>query len=107
MVDLTLLAPRTNVHKALGVVADKVNNNVAIDINTTKCLQYPLPNMDQSDIAQYLSYNELHFIAGDPGNVEYESMLEDEKARYDNVGQSWEDELDAEGPKLFIIPLLM
>ena len=78
MVVLMSLAPRTNVREALGVVVDEVNSGIDINNDNIKCLRYPLPDMDQFDIAEYLLYNELQLIAGDPGDVNFDSITDNE-----------------------------
>ena len=38
--------------------------------------------MSDRDIGKYLDYSELELIATDPDDVDYDNLLEEEKARY-------------------------
>ena len=56
-----------------------------------------LPDMQQYNISEYLSYNELDLIAGDPEAVDYDNMTEEEKDRYDKFVEAWYAKCNKEG----------
>ena len=47
---------------------------------------------------QYLSYNELDLIAGDPGEIYYDNLTEDEKTKYNKYVEAWYMKLDKPEP---------
>ena len=54
--------------------------------------------MQQYDIGEYLSYNELDLIAGSFEDVDYDNLTTQEKERYDKFGEAWQAKLESEGP---------
>ena len=86
--DLSSLAPR-QLADAKGVVVEEIFDGVDIDNAAVKKLTYDLPDMQQYNISEYLSYNELDLIAGDPEAVDYDNMTEEEKNRYDKFVEVW------------------
>ena len=60
----------------------------------SKQLKYPLPEMDEYAIGEYLSDAELQPIAGDADDVDYNNMSEREKSRYDKFVEAWFNKLD-------------
>jgi hypothetical protein len=93
LLDLNSLAPRQLVN-AQGVVVEEIVDGIDIDSADVKKLKYNLPDMQQYDIGDYLSYNELDLIAGDPEAVDYENMTDDDKARYDKFVKAWYEKCD-------------
>ena len=83
---------------AKGVVVKEVIDGVDIDSRDAKSLRYPLLDMSDRDIGKYLDYSELELIAADPDDVDYENLLEEEKARYNGFGDAWIKKLEGEGP---------
>ena len=60
-----------------------------IDSGDVKKLKYPCPDMQQYNIAEYLNYDELALIAGDPDEVDYENLSESQKKRYSEFVGAW------------------
>ena len=52
-------------------------------VDTEKQLKYPLPDVSQHSIEEYLSHDELALIAGDPDDVEFNLLPAPQKERYD------------------------
>jgi hypothetical protein len=38
-------------------------------------LKYVVPNMEQHDISEHLTYDELAFIAGDVADADYDNLM--------------------------------
>ena len=95
--DLTSLDERS-LGLAKGVVVKEVIDGVDIDSRDARSLSYPLPDMSGKDIGKYLEYSELELIAADSDDVDYESLSEEEKARYSEFGDAWIKKLESEGP---------
>ena len=76
----------------------EVIDGVDIDSRDARSLRYPLPDLSDRDIGEYLDYSELELIAADPDDVDYNNLSEDKKARYMEFGDAWIKELDSEGP---------
>ena len=93
--DLSSLAPR-QLADAKGVVVEEIFDGVDIDSAAVKKLKYDLPDMQQHNISEYLSYNELDLIAGDPEAVDYDNMTEEEKNRYNKFVEAWYAKCDKE-----------
>ena len=49
-------------------------------------------------LLQYLSYNEVDLIAGDPGEIYYDNLTEDEKTKYNKYAEAWYMKLDEPEP---------
>ena len=52
-------------------------------------LKYPIPQMQQHNIRDYLCYEELELIAGDLNKVEGNNLSEEERGRYDEYMEAW------------------
>ena len=101
LTDLTSLVRRDEVRVPQGVIIDDVPGTAgAVDLEDgggyTK-LKYPVPDISEHDIAQYLSYGELALIAGDPEDVDYENLSDAQKTRYDKFVEAWHKKQDALG----------
>ena len=65
-----------------------------------------MPNMQDKDIGKYLTYKELDLIAGDTDDVDYENLLDEEKARYNQFGDAWIKKVESEDPPVLPVPVL-
>ena len=45
--------------------------------------------MQQYNIAEYLNYDELALIAGNPDEVDYDNLSESQKERYSDFVETW------------------
>ena len=88
LLDLSSLTPR-QLKDAKGVVVEEIFDRVDIDSAAVKKLKYNLPDTQQHNISEYLSYNKLDLIAEDPEDVDYDDMIEEEKNRYDKFVEMW------------------
>lgn len=95
--DLTSIEPRERV--ARGVIVEEMQEGLDLEGQADKKLKYALPNMEQHDISEYLTYDELAFIAGDVDDADYDNFDDETKARYDKFVQAWykkQDEMATE-----------
>ena len=88
VMDLSKLTPR-ELQRASGVVVEEVHDGVDIDSRGVKKLKYPCPDMQQYNIAEYLNYDELALIAGNPDEVDYDNLSESQKDRYSKFVEAW------------------
>ena len=76
--------------KAVGVIVDEIDNNgVDLDGNADKKLKYPVPDMSEHNIADYLSYGELALIAGNVDDVDFDNLSASQELRYDEFVEAW------------------
>ena len=95
--DLTSIEPRERV--ARGVIVEEMQEGLDLEGQADKKLKYALPNMEQHDISEYLTYDELAFIAGVVDDADYDNFDDETKARYDKFVQAWykkQDEMATE-----------
>ena len=85
--DLTSIEPRERV--ARGVIVEEMQEGLDLEGQADKKLKYALPNMEQHDISEYLTYDELAFIAGDVDDADYDNFDDETKARYDKFVEAW------------------
>ena len=81
----TLEAPT---RKVVGVKVVEVIDGVNVD--EVKQLKYPLPDVTEYNIGQYLDFDELQIIAGDVGDTDYDNFTEEQKERYNKFGEAFE-----------------
>lgn len=91
---MTSIAPRDKSRVPQGVIVDELTDGIDLDGGATKKLKYPVPNMDEHDIEEYLSFEELELIAGDIDDVEYDNLSDENKQRYDKFVEAWYKKLD-------------
>jgi len=70
----TLEAPT---RKVVGVKVVEVIDGV--DVDNVKQLKYPLPDVTEYNIGQYLDFDELQIIVGDFGDTDYDNFTEEQK----------------------------
>ena len=95
--DLTSIEPRERV--ARGVIVEEVQDGLDLEGEADNKLKYAVPNMEQHDISEYLTYDELAFIAGDVTDADYDNFDDTTKARYDKFVEAWykkQDEMATE-----------
>lgn len=95
--DLTSIEPRERVAK--GVIVEEMQDGLDLEGQADKKLKYAVPNMEQHDISEYLTYDELAFIAGDVTDADYDNFDDTTKARYDKFVEAWykkQDEMATE-----------
>ena len=81
----TLEAPT---RKVVGVkVVEAIDG---VDVDKVKQLKYPLPDVTEYNIGQYLDFDELQIIAGDYGDTDYDNFTEEQKERYNKFGEAFE-----------------
>lgn len=78
--NLTSLAPRELV-AARGVMVEEFDDGVDFDGEGRK-LKYAVPDMQEHDIGQHMTFDSLHLICGDPGEVDYFDLPAAERERY-------------------------
>ena len=66
--NLTSTEPRERVTK--GVIVEEMQDGLHLEGQEDKKFKYIIPNMEQHDIAEYLTYYELVFIAGDVADAD-------------------------------------
>ena len=81
----TLEAPT---RKVVGVKVVEVIDGVNVD--EVKQLKYPLPDVTEYNIDEYLAFDELQIIAGDFGDTDYDNFTEEQKERYNKFGEAFE-----------------
>ena len=106
--DLTSLTPRDPNRKAQGVIVHEefegvvdLENDDVVDLENDagKRLKYPVPDMAEYAIGDYLSYEELALIAGDVEDVDYENLPVEKQERWGQFYEAWcekQDELNAD-----------
>ena len=93
---MTSIEPRERV--ARGVIVEEMLEGLDLEGQADKKLKYALPNMEQHDISEYLTYDELAFIAGDVDDADYDNFDDETKARYDKfVGLVQKARRDGDG----------
>ena len=70
--DLTSIEPRERVAK--GVIVEEVQDGLDLEGGADNKLKYAVPNMEQHDISEHLTYDELAFIAGDVVDADYDNF---------------------------------
>jgi len=70
--DLTSIEPRERV--ARGVIVEEVQDGLDLEGEADNKLKYAVPNMEQQDISEHLTYDELAFIAGDVADADYDNI---------------------------------
>ena len=58
------------------------------NVDSMKKLKYDLPNVDEYDIGEYLSFDELQIIPGDFGDTDYDNFTDEQKERYNKFGKA-------------------
>ena len=92
--DLTSMRSRDENRRPQGVVVNEVYDGVDLEAGRDKKLKYPLPDMSEHAIGDYLSYDELALIAGDINDVPYNGLHAVEKDRYDKFVEAWYEKCD-------------
>jgi xanthine dehydrogenase iron-sulfur cluster and FAD-binding subunit A len=75
-----------------GVFVKEIRDPVNLDNNKT--LKYKVPNMEEYDIADYLTFDELALIAEDIDDVDYGNMSPETKLRYDKYVEALYKKMD-------------
>jgi len=82
---LTSIEPRERVAK--GVIVEEVQDGLDLEGGADNRLKYAVPNMEQHDISEHLTYDELAFIAGDVADADYDNLDDATKARSTNLSR--------------------
>eukprot|EP00984_Skeletonema_dohrnii_P032786 scaffold27493_cov76-Skeletonema_dohrnii-CCMP3373.AAC.1 len=67
---------------ARGVIVEEVQHGLDLEGDADDKLTYVVPNMEQHDILEHLTYEELTLIAGDAIDADYNNFDDETKARY-------------------------
>ena len=94
--NLNSLTPMTR-GRTIGVVVDEIIDRV--EPERAKKLKYGVPDIQEYEFADRLTYNELALVAGqDPHKIKLDLLSAKEKARCGNFVETWYKKLDLEGP---------
>jgi hypothetical protein len=67
---------------ARGVIVEEVQHGLDLEGDADDKLTHVLPNMEQYDNPEHLTYDELALIAGDVIDADYNNFDDETKARY-------------------------
>eukprot|EP00577_Skeletonema_sp_RCC1716_P021519 CAMPEP_0113376742 /NCGR_PEP_ID=MMETSP0013_2-20120614/2789_1 /TAXON_ID=2843 ORGANISM="Skeletonema costatum, Strain 1716" /NCGR_SAMPLE_ID=MMETSP0013_2 /ASSEMBLY_ACC=CAM_ASM_000158 /LENGTH=359 /DNA_ID=CAMNT_0000258839 /DNA_START=177 /DNA_END=1253 /DNA_ORIENTATION=+ /assembly_acc=CAM_ASM_000158 len=71
------------------LIVEEVQDGLDLEGGADNKLKYAVPNMEQHDISEHLTYDELAFIAGDVADADYDNFDDATKARYDKFVEAW------------------